>query len=107
MRGGDGLAVRDRAGLGARHPLVDEIEHHRSAGLRALPDRNRCLCTDLAGFGLAIAETTHIGDRRAGGAHGVGGVKLRHCACGAVLPVGSSASTIVNQNAIRKRKNMT
>ena len=36
----------------ARHPLVDEIEHHRSAGLRALPNRNRCLWTYLAGFGL-------------------------------------------------------
>ena len=67
------LALRHRAGLAAaRGMLVDELIDHLGAGLGALADRDRGLRADRAGARLAIAETAHVGNRRARGDHRIG-----------------------------------
>ena len=84
---------------------LDEVVDHLGAGLRALADHDRGLGADLAGLRLAVAETAHVGNRRARGDHRVGGADFGAWrACGCELPVGSSASTMVSQNAIRNKK---
>ena len=92
-----------------RHSLLDEIVDHRGAGLRALADHDRGLCADLASLGLPVAETAHVGNRRARSDHRVAGVDLRRAGMRLCceLPVGNSASTSVSQNAILNKKNMS
>ena len=87
--------------------IVEELVDHLGAGLGALADRDRGLGADDAGIRLAIAEAAHVGNRRAGGDHRFGGPDLGLLALCCAPPLGSSASTMVSQNATRSKKNMT
>jgi hypothetical protein len=83
----------------------DEVIDHLGAGLGALADRDRRLGADHAGLRLAVAETAHVGNRRARGDHRFGGPTLA-CALCCAPPLGSSASTMVSQNATQQKEHV-
>jgi hypothetical protein len=106
LRALGGLGGRDRSGLARCHLLAQEFVNHLGAGLRALAEgRGRWApTTQASGWrpqNWLMSETAVAAALTASIAPTDGSADF-----GCELPVGSSAKTMLSQNAVRNRKNM-